>query len=366
MAAAAPQKSSTTVLHMRDPSSSSSGSDIDINTNNPIVSFITKSQPSNRINDLMLGEDAGVYNIDNEKWGSLGDSGWITFFAAVVSILTAVAILWIYPATGYSDDFVHFLETDVAQGNSHVVTLLFGIIFPIVHSGMASFRPIGEQFVGARMYRVLFAFPSLCLAYSWITYFISHAHDGIQFYDISSVGWIHALAWVVNFTSFLFLYPSVYNLKEVAAVEKPMVHLWETGIIRITRHPQYIGQTMWSAAHLAMVGTSFTALTMALLVAHHAFACWNGDRRLLAEHGDNFVKLKERTSIVPFQAVWEGRQVLPEDYWKELLRAPLVLIAVGSIGAYFAHPYMQAGAALARNSGLSPGGILDPLFLEWN
>ena len=314
----------------------------------------------------MIGEDAGIYNIDNEKWGSLGENGWITFFAAVATILTAVAILWIYPVTGYSDDFVHFLESDIAHGNSHLVTLLFGIIFPIVHSGMASFRPIGEQFVGARMYRVLFAFPSLCLAYSWIVYFISHAHDGIQLYDISNVGWVHALAWVVNFVSFLFLYPSVYNLKEVAAVERPQVHLWETGIIRITRHPQYIGQTMWSAAHLAMVGTSFTALTMALLVAHHAFACWNGDRRLLAEHGDNFVKLKERTSIVPFQAIWEGRQVLPPDYWKELVRAPLLLIAVGSIGAYFAHPYMQAGAALARNYGLSPGGVLDNIFLEWN
>ena len=84
------------------------------------------------------------------------------------------------------------------------------------------------------------------------------------------------------------------------------------------------------------------------------------------EHGEAFVKIKERTSVFPFQAIWEGRQTLPDDYWKELVRAPIVLIAVGSIGAYFAHPYMQAGAALARNSGLSPGGILDPIFLELN
>jgi zeta-carotene isomerase len=42
---------------------------------------------------------------------------------------------------------------------------------------------------------------------------------------------------------------------EVAAVEVPKVHLWETGIIRITRHPQMVGQVMWSAAHLAMVGS---------------------------------------------------------------------------------------------------------------
>lgn len=133
-------------------------------------------------------------------------------------------------------------------------------------------------------------------------------------------------------------------------------------MIRITRHPQFVGQTMWSVGHLAMVGTSFTALTMALLVGHHAFACWNGDRRLYAMHGDDFLKVKERTSIVPFQAIWEGRQVLPPDYYKELLRGPYLVIAVFTLGAYFAHPYMQGGAAMVQNTGLVPGGILDGLF----
>lgn len=352
------QLKSTTQLH----STSAPGG----GGNSSPLSLIIKSQESDRQNDLMIGEDSGMYNFDNEKWGALGDSGWLTFFAAVGTILAAVAVLWIYPPTGYGDDFVAFLENDMAHGNSHLVTLAFGVIFPIVHSGLASLRPFGERIVGARTWRVIFAFPSLCLAYSWIVYFISHAHDGIQFYDISSIPYVYGIAWIINFASFLFLYPSVYNLKEVAAVEKPKIHLWETGIIRITRHPQFVGQSMWSFAHLAMVGTSFTALTMALLVGHHAFACWNGDRRLEAEHGENFRKIKERTSIIPFQAIIEGRQKLPKDYYKELIRAPLVLIAVGSIGAYFAHPYMQAGAALARNTGLVPGGILDDIFLELN
>ncbi len=216
--------------------------------------------------------------------------------------------------------------------------------------------------VGARAWRVIFAFPSLCLAYSWITYFIAHSHDGLQFWNLQGVGAVHAAAWALNFISFFFLYPSVFNLKEVAAVEVPKVHLWETGVIRITRHPQMVGQVLWSVGHFAMVGTSFTALTMALLVGHHAFACWNGDRRLLEEHGDDFVTVRERTSIVPFQAVLEGRQTLPPDYYKELLRAPYALIAAGTLGAYAAHPLMQAGAALVRNTGLVEGGVLDGLI----
>ena len=327
----------------------------------PEIPFLTKTVPSDRSNDIMVGEDAGTFNIQTEEWGALGENGWFTFTAAVATILTFVAILWIYSPTGYADDFLAYLER-LTGSNSHLVTLVFGIIFPIVHSGLASLRPFGEQIVGARIWRVIFAFPSLCLAYSWITYFIAHAHDGVQFYDVSHNAIAHSLAWGVNFISFFFLYPSVFNLKEVAAVEKPMIHLWETGIIRITRHPQFVGQAMWSAAHLAMVGTSFTALTMALLVGHHCFACWNGDRRLFDEHGEDFLQIKARTSIVPFQAILEGRQVLPKDYYKELLRGPYLVIAIGTLGAYFAHPYMQGGAALVKNTGVVPGGILDGLF----
>jgi len=309
----------------------------------------------------MIGEDAAVFDWSNEKWGALGETGWLTFFAAVGTILTAVAVLWAYAPTGYADDFTALLE-NIAGGNSHIVTLLYGIIFPIVHSGLASLRPLGEKVVGARTWRVIFAFPSLCLSYSWIAYFIAHAHDGIVFYDLQQVGWAHTLAWITSFTSFFFLYPTVFNLKEVAAVEKPKVHLWETGIMRITRHPQFVGQSMWSAAHLAMVGSTFTALTMALLVGHHYFACWNGDRRLYDEHGEKFLEVKARTSVIPFKAIVEGRQILPKDYYKELLRAPYALIAVGTVGAYLAHPYMQAGAALVRNTGLVEGGILNGLF----
>ena len=198
----------------------------------PEIPFVTSTVLSDRSQDLMIGEDAGVFEINQESWGALGERGWYTFCAAVGTILTAVAVLWIYPVTGYSDDFVAGLES-IAGGNPHIVTLLFGIIFPLVHSGLASLRPYGEQVVGSRIWRVIFAFPSLCLAFSWIAYFIAHAHDGVQFYDVSGNPVAHTVAWMVNFLSFFFLHPSVFNLKEVAAVEKPTLHLWETGMIRM-------------------------------------------------------------------------------------------------------------------------------------
>lgn len=69
-------------------------------------------------------------------------------------------------------------------------------------------------------------------------FFINHRYDGLQLWDVKNVFGVHELVWLSNFVSFLFLYPSTFNLLEVAAVDKPKMHLWETGIMRITRHPQ--------------------------------------------------------------------------------------------------------------------------------
>lgn len=69
-------------------------------------------------------------------------------------------------------------------------------------------------------------------------YFINHRYDGVQLWQLQSIPWLHHLLWVTNFVSFFFLYPSTFNLLEVAAVDKPKMHLWESGIMRITRHPQ--------------------------------------------------------------------------------------------------------------------------------
>lgn len=219
-------------------------------------------------------------------------------------------------------------------------------IFAVAHSGLAGLRPYAEEIIGARAWRVVFAVVSLPLALSCISYFVNHAHEGTQLWDVTGVPGLHALFWIVNFVSFLFLYPSTFNLLEIAAIEKPQLHLWETGVIRITRHPQAIGQLLWCGAHLAWLGTTTAASACAILSAHHIYATWHGDRRLKQRHGEAFEEIKARTSIVPFQAILEGRQQLPDDYYKEFLRGPYFLVVGGTIAAYFAHPFMQAGASL--------------------
>ena len=103
---------------------------------------------------------------------------------------------------------------------------------------------------------------------------------------------------------------------------------------------------MWCLAHSAWLGTSTAVSASAVLVLHHLYSVWHGDRRLQIKHGEASVTLKSRTSVVPFQAIIEGRQQLPDDFYTEFLRGPYVLVVIGTIGAYFAHPWMMAGASL--------------------
>jgi zeta-carotene isomerase len=57
-----------------------------------------------------------------------------------------------------------------------------------------------------------------------------------------------------------------------------------------------------------------------------------------------FEDVKARTSTFPFQAVWEGRQTLPADYYKEFLRLPYFFLVFFCVGAYVSHPLMQRAA----------------------
>ena len=63
------------------------------------LSLLVESQSADRSGDLLVGEDAGVFAWKNEQWGSLIQDGgqvgrdWLTFFAAVGTIMTAVVVL---------------------------------------------------------------------------------------------------------------------------------------------------------------------------------------------------------------------------------------------------------------------------------
>lgn len=216
---------------------------------------------------------------------------------------------------------------------------MFGLLvgFAVAHSGLAALRPRGEKIIGARLYRVLFALVSIPFATVLILYFIRHRYDGLQLWNLQGISGLETLVWILSAISFLFLYPATFNLLEIAAIQKPQVHLFEQGIIRITRHPQMVGQVIWCLAHTLWVGTTFMLVTSAGLILHHLFAVWHGDRRLQARYGESFEILKSRTSVLPFLAILQGRQTLN---WQEFLRPAYAGVALFVLLFWWLHPLL--------------------------
>jgi uncharacterized membrane protein len=229
-----------------------------------------------------------------------------------------------------------------------MLALLVG--FAVLHSGGASLRAWGAARIGERAWRLLFAAVSIPAAVLVIGYFLAHRYDGIRLWNLQDQPWIVPLVWSGTAISFLFLYPATYNLLEIPAVLKPQVRLYATGIIRISRHPQAVGQILWCATHLLWIGSSFMVAACVGLIGHHLFAIWNGDRRLANRFGPAFAELKANTSVIPFRAVLDGRQQL---MLSEFLRPAQLGIAIAIGILWWAHRFIGAAATAFSRTALA-------------
>ncbi|MFM1899505.1 MAG: hypothetical protein RLZZ216_81 [Cyanobacteriota bacterium] len=233
--------------------------------------------------------------------------------------------------------------------HTSLVMLMLLLLFAVIHSGGAALRSRAEAQIGARAWRLIFAALSIPSAVVVIGYFLAHRYDGVRLWNLQGVPGLVPLIWSLTAISFLFLYPATYNLLEIPAVLKPQVRLYATGIIRISRHPQAVGQILWCFSHALWIGSSFMLVTCAGLIGHHLFAVWHGDRRLQERFGAAFDTLRDSTSVIPFAAIVDGRQQLA---WRELLRpAQLgIVIAVGLF--WWAHHWIPVGTTVFLHSRL--------------
>ena len=237
---------------------------------------------------------------------------------------------------------------------SFVVFILI-IIFAIIHSGGAALRNKAETIMGPRLWRLLFVSVSLPSATILIGYFLTHRYDGIRLWNLQGNSFVFYTVWVLTAISFLFLYPATYNLLEIPSVQRPKIRIYSTGIMRVTRHPQAIGQIIWCIAHSLWIGTSFTLVTSLGLIFHHLFAIWHGDKRLEFKFGEEFYKFRESTSIIPFLAIIEGRQVFK---FREYFKLSQLGILIAIIVIWTSHKYINIAVTQFNSSFLSE-------FLDW-
>ena len=239
--------------------------------------------------------------------------------------------------------------------NTSIVVFILIVIFAIIHSGGAALRNKAEVIMGPRLWRLCFVSLSLPSAIILIGYFLSHRYDGIRLWNFQGNNLIFFIVWILTAVSFIFLYPATYNLLEIPSVQKPEIRIYSTGIMRVTRHPQAIGQIIWCVAHSLWIGTTFTLITSFGLICHHLFAIWHGDKRLEYKFGNEFHRFKKNTSIIPFLAILDGRQ---EFKFREFFRLSQLGILIAIIVIWSSHKYINIAVTTFNSSFLSE-------FFDW-
>ncbi|MDX1917821.1 MAG: NnrU family protein [Candidatus Caenarcaniphilales bacterium] len=220
--------------------------------------------------------------------------------------------------------------------DSHIVVILFALFFGIAHSGMAALRPALERYLPPRVYRWIFVLVSFGIAIPWLIYLVNHRYDGIVFFDWHESDFAHLIVFVLSTLAFFFLYPGTFHFLEILTIKKPKQRFHTTGIIRITRHPQLTGMSLWCLAHFLWIGTSFMLATAFGLIGYHLFAAWHGDRRRLKLFGKDYQEqVLNCTSILPFEAILAGKQKI---YWREFRDWAYFWIIIFVVTVYALHP----------------------------
>jgi zeta-carotene isomerase len=161
---------------------------------------VEKTAPS-----LEFGEDAAAFDVSEQNVTS-----WALFFTLLTGVLGLIYVLWIDPSYGVGSSFTGLIESLAPTSEIAILEILF--VFAVMHSGLAYLRPYGEDLIGARAYRVVFALISLPLAIAAVVFFINHRYDGIALWNIRGIPGVHEAVWIASFISFYFLYPSTFNI----------------------------------------------------------------------------------------------------------------------------------------------------------
>jgi len=241
------------------------------------------------------------------------------------------------------------MSSEGIHHSSFVITILL-FLFAVIHSGGAAIRLKAESLIGSRAWRLIFASASIPSAFLLIAYFLAHRYEGVRLWNLQGLPGMIPFVWITTALSFFFLYPATYNLLEIPALAKPEVRLYAKGIIRISRHPQAIGQILWCISHTLWIGSSFMLVTSAGLIAHHLFSIWHGDYRLKKRFGDEFEELKKNTSIIPMRAVMDGRQKLE---LKEFLIPSQLGICIAITVLWWNHRFISLASSAFLSSKVS-------------
>ena len=209
-----------------------------------------------------------------------------------------------------------------------VVVLLLWLAFAAAHVGLGTARIRGTlvRRFGESGFTLLFSGVAAVLFAALVIYYAANRFEGAPGLALGghpferralmgSIGFGIALM-AASFAS--------YDRSPYVVLGEPRSRQ-PRGLERVTRHPFFMGLTLFALAHVLLATRLVGAVFMTGFAVLAFGGAWIQDRKLLERRGEPFARYLGETSVVPFGAILSGRQRL---VWDEL---PLGGLAAGGL-----------------------------------
>lgn len=221
--------------------------------------------------------------------------------------------------------------------NPSIQVFFWWLLFAGTHLGFSS-KPVRENAIahtGERTFLGLYTLVSFATFIPLAWTYAHHRHAGPLLWRIvavpgaSGIGLLlSALGWVLVVLA--MVQPSATGMVPGAAVQA-------RGIIRITRHPLFVGLGLWDLGHALSNGFLSDVIFFGGFALFGLVGGVHQDARKRATAGEQLAPFFAETSLLPFAAILGGRTRFVPGEIPPLGLAVGVLVATG---LYLAHGWM--------------------------
>jgi uncharacterized membrane protein len=221
---------------------------------------------------------------------------------------------------------------------------LWAILFLATHLVISSgyLRPRLVSALGADVYRGAYSLISLGTFIPLVLEFARHKHAGATLWNLRGDEPLRWLVWVLMLLALILIVAGFIN-PSPAQSSIPTEASAPHGILKITRHPSFVGLAMFGFAHMIMNGWTGDLIFFGTFPVLGIIGGLHQDRRKLRELGAGYRSFLQATSFVPCAALVSGRQKFSRG------DAPWTAIGIGAVltvAIAIVHPYLFGGNPL--------------------
>jgi uncharacterized membrane protein len=221
---------------------------------------------------------------------------------------------------------------------------LWAILFLATHLVISSkyLRPRLVSALGADAYRAAYSVIGLGTFIALVLEFAWHKHAGAMLWNLRADAPLRWVVWVLMALALILIVAGFINpspAQNFMPTEEGAPH----GILKITRHPSFVGLATFGIAHMIMNGWTGDLIFFGTFPALGIVGGLHQDRRKLREFGASYHSFLEATSFIPFAALISGRQKFSRG------DVPWTAIGIGvvlTIAIVIVHPFLFGGNPL--------------------